>query len=168
MRPRLRKLTLTTHVAVSVGWLGAVVAYLALAIAGVAGQEPDLVRAAYLSMELIGWYVIVACALGASLTGLVQAFGTEWGLLRHYWVLAKFALTIGATVVLFIHMPTVSRMAENARTWSPSSPEFGHLQAQLLVHAAGGLLVLAAVTALSIFKPWGRTRYRRIAPDKTS
>ena len=36
-----------------VGWLGAVVAYLALAIAGLAGQCNGLVRAAYLALELI-------------------------------------------------------------------------------------------------------------------
>ena len=47
--PRLRKLTLTAHVTSSVGWLGAVVAYLALAIAALSGAEG---RAAYQSLEL--------------------------------------------------------------------------------------------------------------------
>ena len=32
-----------------------------------------------------------------------------------------------------------------------------------LIHAGGGLLVLAAATALSIYKPWGRIRYTRRA-----
>ena len=34
MSPRLRKLALTAHVTFSVGWLGAVAAFLALSIAG--------------------------------------------------------------------------------------------------------------------------------------
>ncbi len=34
MPPQLRKLALTVHVTASVGWLGAVAAFLALAIAG--------------------------------------------------------------------------------------------------------------------------------------
>ena len=53
MTPRLRKLALTTHVTFSVGWLGVVVAYLALAIAGLTSHDAQMVRAAYLSLELI-------------------------------------------------------------------------------------------------------------------
>lgn len=158
MTPRLRKLMLTTHVTVSVGWLGAVGAYLALAIAAVASGNPALARAAFVSMEVIGWYVIVSCALGAIATGLIQSLGTSWGLFRHYWVLTKFVLTVGATIVLVKHMPTVSRVAEQA-TSSGADP--GVVKVQLLVHAAGGLVVLLAITALSIFKPWGRTAYGR-------
>jgi hypothetical protein len=158
MKPWLRKLTLTAHVSVSVGWVGAVVAYLALAIAGLASEHPELVRASYLSMEVVGWYVIVSCALAALVTGLVQAFGTPWGLLRHYWVATKLVLTVGATIVLVKHLPTVSQMA-NTMTSPTADP--GHVRIQMLVHAAGGLVVLVAITALSIYKPWGRTAYGR-------
>ena len=40
MTPGLRKVALTTHVTSSVGWIGAVAAFLALAIAGVGSQDP--------------------------------------------------------------------------------------------------------------------------------
>jgi hypothetical protein len=156
---RLRKFTLTAHVTFSVGWLGAVIAYLALAIAGLTSQEAQLVRAAYLSMELIGWFVIVPCSLAALLTGLVQSLGTEWGLFRHYWILVKFLLSIGGTLVLLLHMRAVSRMSGIAAETTLSSADFGMLRTQLVVHAGGGLLVLLAATALSVYKPWGRTRY---------
>lgn len=59
MTSGLRKFALTTHVTSSVGWLGAVGAFLALAIAGVGSQEAQIVRAAYLSMHLTTWFVIV-------------------------------------------------------------------------------------------------------------
>ena len=158
MTPWLRKLTLTTHVMVSVGWLGAVLAYLALAIAAVASGDPPLVRAAFLSMEVIGWSVIVSCSVGALVTGLVQSLGTPWGLFRHHWIVTKLVLTVVATVVLVKHMPTVSRVVERA-TASDADP--GTVQLHLLVHAAGGLVVLIAIAALSIYKPWGRTAYGR-------
>ena len=54
MTPRLRKLTLTAHVVFSVGWLGAIVPYLALAIAGLASHDVQMARAVFLSMEVIG------------------------------------------------------------------------------------------------------------------
>ena len=63
MTPRLRKFGLTAHVMFSVGWLGAVAAYLALAIAGLTSQDAQMVRAAYLAMKLIGWSVIVPLSL---------------------------------------------------------------------------------------------------------
>ena len=46
-------------------------------------HDAQMVRAAYLSMELIGWFVIVPFSLAALLTGLVQSLGTPWGLFRH-------------------------------------------------------------------------------------
>ena len=161
LSPRLRKLALTAHVTSSVGWLGAVVAYLAPAIAGLTSHNAQLVRAAYLSTELIGWYVIVPCSLAALLTGLVQSLGTEWGVLRHYWVLVKFLLTLVATLVLLMHMRAVSRMAGLAAEATVSGADFRMLRLQLVVHAVGGLLVLLTTTVLSVYKPWGRTRYGR-------
>jgi len=86
MTPRLRKFAFTAHITISIGWLGAVVAYLALAIAGLTSQDAQTVRAAYLSMELIGWFVIVPFSLVALFSGLVQSLGTQWGLFRHYWI----------------------------------------------------------------------------------
>src|SRR3954469_7202290 len=100
MAPGLRKLVLTVHLTVSVGWIGAVVAYLALGVAAVTSPDPQTVRAAWIAMELTGWYVIVPLALAALLTGIVMALGTPWGLFRHYWVLISLGLTIFATVVL--------------------------------------------------------------------
>ena len=161
MTPRFNKFALTAHIIFSVGWLGAIVVYLALAIAGLTVHDAQMVRAAYLSMELIGWYVMVPFSLAALLTGLVQSLGTPWGLFRHYWILLKFLLTTGATIVLLRHMQAVSRMAGVAAETTLSSADFRALRIQLLVHAAGGLLVLLAATTLSVYKPWGMTPYGR-------
>jgi hypothetical protein len=52
MATRLRKFALTAHVAFSVGWLGAVASFLALAVAGLTSQDAQMVRAAILRMEV--------------------------------------------------------------------------------------------------------------------
>jgi hypothetical protein len=54
MTPRLRKAALTAHVTVSVGWLGAVAAYLALAVAGLTTPDSEMAESAYRAMEVIG------------------------------------------------------------------------------------------------------------------
>jgi hypothetical protein len=146
----------------SVGWLGAVLAYLAIAITGLTSEDVPVMRAAYLSMELVGWFVIVPCAFAALVSGLVQSLGTDWGLVRHYWVLIKFLLTVGATTILLVHMRVVSKMAHAAMEGVVSA-DLRTMRIQLVVHAAGGLLVLLATSTLSIYKPWGRTRWGRRA-----
>lgn len=155
MTPRLRKATLTAHIVFSVGWLGAIVPYLALAIAGLTSGDAQMGHAAFVSMEVIGWYVIVPFSLAALLSGLVQALGTQWGLFRHWWILAKFLFTIVAVVVLLRHMQDVSRIARMAKETTLSSADFR----PELIHAAGGLLIVLAATMLSVFKPWGMTPY---------
>jgi hypothetical protein len=104
MTTGVRKFALTAHVTSSVGLLGSIAAFLALAIAGLTSQDIKMVRAAYLAMELIARFVIVPLAFASLLTGLIQSLGTPWGLFRHYWVVVKLLLTVFATVVLLVKM----------------------------------------------------------------
>jgi hypothetical protein len=156
MPPGLRKLALTVHLACSVGWIGAVVAYLALGLAAVTSQDHQTVRAAWIAMELTGWFVIVPLALAALLTGFVMSLGTPWGLFRHYWVLLTLGLTILATGILLLHMPTVSALAHVAR--QADGADLGGLGGDLL-HPGVGLLVLLLIAALNVYKPRGLTPY---------
>jgi hypothetical protein len=156
MTPGLRKFALTVHITCSLGWLGAVVAYLALGVSAVTSQDTPTVRAAYLAMELTGWFAIVPLALASLLTGLVQSLGTSWGLFRHYWVVITLILTIFAIIILLLHMPTMSSLADLARE-SDSANFDGH--GGDLFHAGGGLLVLLVIPVLNVYKPRGLTRY---------
>src|SRR5262245_66535041 len=85
LTPTLRKLALTAHIISSVGWLGAIGGFLALAVAGLTCRDARIVGAAYLGMELTAWFVIVPLAFASLVTGLVVSLGTHWGLFRHYW-----------------------------------------------------------------------------------
>src|SRR5918992_6382979 len=116
MAPGLRKFALTAHLTFSVGFIGAAVAYLVLGVSAVTSNDAQTVRAAWIAMELIGWSGIVPLAAGSLLTGIVMALGTPWGLFRHYWVVITLALTVFSTVILVLHMPTVSSAARVART----------------------------------------------------
>ena len=51
MRPLLRNFALTAHVTSSIGWIGAVGVFLALAIIGLTSPDDQTVRRAYLVME---------------------------------------------------------------------------------------------------------------------
>jgi xanthine/uracil permease len=156
MKPGVRKFALSAHLTFSGGWIGAVLAYLTLGVIAVTSPDVQTVRAAWTAMELIGWYVIVPLALASLVTGLVMALATKWGLFRHYWVLISFALTVLATVVLLLHMPTVSSMAEIAQEAEGARLE--RLGGDL-GHPGIGLVVLLVIQVLNLYKPPGMTRY---------
>lgn len=159
MAPRLRDLMLTVHVTSSVGFLGAVAAFLALAVAGLTSRDAQMVRAAYLAMELITWFVVVPLCFASLLTGVVQSLGTPWGLFRHHWVLVKLSLTLFSTIALLVHTQPISYVAGVAAGTALSNADLRGLRVQLVVASSIALLVLLVTTALSIYKPRGVTRY---------
>jgi hypothetical protein len=161
MAPGLRKLALTAHVTSSVGWLGAVAAFLALAISGLTSHDPLRVRGAYLAMELTAWFVIVPLSVASLLSGLVQALGTPWGLFRHYWVVVKLLITLLATIILLLHMQPIGHAARAAAEATLSSSDLRGTRIQLVANAGAALLALLVATTLSVYKPRGVTRYGR-------
>ena len=160
MRPGLRKFALTAHVAFSVGWLGAVASFLALAIAALTSQDAQAVQGAYLVMELTGWFVIVPLSLASLLTGLASSLGTKWGLFRHYWVLAKLSINLFATIVLLMYMQTLDYFAGIAAHATLSSGDLRVLRdPSPVLHTSLALLLLIVATVLGIYKPRGMTGY---------
>ena len=165
MTPGLRKLALTAHVTSSVGWLGTVAAFQALAIAALTSQEPETVRGFYLAMELTGWYVIVPFCLASLVTGLVVSLGTPWGLFRHYWVLVKFLITVVSALILLGFTQTLSSLGDLAANPVMSMNELRSLKQSPVLHSGGGLLAILLATILAVYKPWGMTPYGRRKRD---
>lgn len=161
MTPRVSKIALTAHVTSSVGWIGAVATFLALAIAGLMSKNDQIVRTAYLAMELIGWCVIVPFSIASLLTGLVQSLGTSWGLFRHYWIVAKLLITVFASILLLVHMQVASRMANVVAGTTSGAADFHGMRIQLVADAVAAIVVLLVATALSVFKPQGLTPFGR-------
>lgn len=163
MTPTLRKLTITAHVAFSVGWLGATAAFLVLSIAGLTSPRAEVVRGAFLSMDLISRFVIVPMCFAALVTGLVQALGTPWGLFRYYWVTLKFGLVIFATFALLVHQFAVvaeaAKRVSGTATGTLFSADLGALKSELVRAPSLAIVLLLVVTTLGVYKPWGLTRY---------
>ncbi len=156
----LRKFALTVHLTCSVGWIGAVAAFLVLVVAAMTSQDAQTLRACWIAMDLIGRFAIIPFALASLLTGLVMSLGTKWGLFRHYWVVFSLVLTILATIVLLENMQTVSYFGRIA--FEMDSADLDGLRGGLgseLLHAGFGLLVLIVIQTLNVYKPQGLTPY---------
>jgi hypothetical protein len=158
MKPGLRKLALAVHLPLSVGWIGAVAAYVALDVAAATSRDGQTLRAAYIGMGLIAGSVIVPLAFASLLTGLAVSVGTKWGLIRHWWVVISLLLTIFATVVLMVETRTISAFAAVAADPTSSTDDLRAL-GSTLVHSVGGTLVLLTILGLNVFKPPGLTPY---------
>jgi hypothetical protein len=130
-----------------------------LAIAGLSSNDPTVVRAAYVSMELTGWYVIVPLSGAALLTGIVQSLGTKWGLFRYYWVVFKLLIAVAASALLLLHMQPISYVAKAAATTALSADDLRGVRIQLIADAGAAVVVLLVATVLSVFKPQGLTPY---------
>ena len=159
MRPAARKAALVAHVATSVGWLGAVVVFLALAVTALRGRDEAVVRAGYVAMDVATRYAIVPLAVASLATGLVSSLGTTWGLVRHWWVIVKLVLIVAATVVLLLQLGPIAALADAASEGTLAGGHWAQARLSLVVHAAGGLVVLLAATVLAVYKPRGQTRY---------
>lgn len=95
--PRVYRLLLATHIIVSVGWLGIVFAKLVLGLRAMMSNAPGVSDALYLSMGVVN-IAFPPAAIGTLVTGVLLSLGTKWGLLQHYWVATKLALSVGVIV----------------------------------------------------------------------
>ena len=152
--PRWRKVALTVHVAVSVGWLGAAFMMVVLGVTALRTGDPAVRHAAYLAGHLGDRAVMIPFSLLALLSGLLSSLGTPWGLIKHYWVMTKLVLTVAVMVFAAFYL---SQWAEQAGA-APVGTAPGVLGRQVVIGAAATFSVLLLNTTLSVFKPWGRTR----------
>jgi hypothetical protein len=159
MASGFRKVVLTAHITSSIGWFGAVAGFLALSIAGLTSQDAQMGRAAYLVMGLTTWFVIVPLAIASLLTGIVSSLGTRWGLFRYYWVLIKLLTTILATLILLVHTQPIDLLVSTAARSTVLNAHLYRTQIQMVIASSGTLIMLLVLTALSVYKPRGMTRY---------
>jgi hypothetical protein len=158
MSPRISKLVLTAHITFSVGWFGTVASFLVLSVVGLTA-DANIVKACYIAMDLIAWFIILPFCFCSLITGLAQSIFTHWGLFSHYWIVVKLVLTLIATVVLLAHMQPISYLAKVASDSPPSLSELMDLRIRLIADAGAAMFVLLVATTVSVYKPWGKFQF---------
>ncbi len=150
MTKRWRQLALWLHILSSAGWMAQAMTLCVLFSVGLA-TDAELVRDASTSMALaVDGRLVGPLANASALTGIVLAVATPWGLVRHWWVLAKFAITL---VQLYLGIFLLSGALEDAVQTGPST-----------ANLVGAVLMASAIAFqgwLSVAKPWGRVRTDR-------
>ncbi|GLH96606.1 hypothetical protein [Phytohabitans aurantiacus] len=156
---RARRIWLTAHVGFSVGWLGVALTMTVLAIIGWTADSHAMRHGAYELLHVIDLAVAIPSMALSITTGLVISLRTKWGLVKHWWVLAKFAISVS--------IPLVAGTVESAladelalRTADPAGQP-GATGVALVACLGAFTAALWAATILSVVKPWGRTPWWR-------
>lgn len=158
--PRLgrmsRKVWLTLHVGIGVGWLGLSLAMLALSVVGLTTDRPELRHSAYALMDRFTTALVIPSVFLAIITGVVVSLGTPWGLVKHRWVLAKLTIALSLPFLAAFESPWIDELAR--RTEDPTADP-GRTGILLAGAMALFFALLWTATVLSVFKPGGRTRW---------
>lgn len=158
---RARKVWLTAHVGFSVGWLGGAYCMLVLGTTGLLAPDRGLRLACYELMHLFDEAVNIPLGMSMLVTGLVVSLRTKWGLLRHRWVLTKFAAsTLILILAPLLSVPRLLSCIDQLRVRADP----GSTPLEIIANSAAIVAALTAMTTISIFKPWGRTRWAARTP----
>ena len=146
LRGSAHKIALTAHILASVGWFGIAVVIAFCGIGAAATTDRSLAVALYRTMETAPWLSIPA-GLIAVATGGVLGLGTAFGVIRHWWVVAKILI---AVAVIATDALLVGHVAHDAAaTGEATAPLYGSTIAHVVV--------LGTAAVLSVFEPRGRT-----------
>lgn len=159
--PHLRRSWLLGHVLGSGLFLGgtAAVTLLGAAGEGAGGAHRAFAYAAALQVQ---WLVLLPGAVAAVASGFALALPGP-GLVRRRWMVAKLA----GTALLALHSqvefrPLTARLAAMAAT-VPLPEGYADASFHFLRVGVIQVAVIVGLSALGLFKPWGRTRFGRAA-----
>lgn len=139
-------------------------AFLILSITAVSTNDEGILKACYISMNVLAKTSVRASAIGALVTGILLSVLTPWGLFKHYWIIAKEGLTILAIIVGPIGMVSWTLKAVTLTTSDGlnalQDPAFIVNSGQMWVGITLQIISIVAMFAISIFKPWGARKQK--------
>ncbi|WP_298561487.1 DUF2269 domain-containing protein [Streptomyces luteogriseus] len=149
-----RRTVLVVHVTVSASWLGLSLGLLALGATAASTGSAVTVEASVRAMKLFADRLLLPVAFLTLLSGLLLSLGTKWGLARYRWVYTKFWLTLATTTAtVFALRPGVNSAVTAVAAGGPL-PDAG----DVLFGPVVSLSAYVFMTAISVLKPWGKTR----------
>ena len=166
--PHGRKWALTIHLVFVGLWFGAAIAMvLLIALRPESFDSAEALVVHCRCVKLIDDYIIIASAGGSLVTGLFLSWKTKWGFFKWYWVAFKLVVTIGMVCFgAFFLGPWINTMAAIAAERGLAAIEDSVFQAahtKTLLFGTFQIGLLAAVIAISVFKPWGKVKRQNSA-----
>lgn len=141
--------------------MGIDLALLALLITGETTNDALAAASSYTAIRIIVPVTVSVLSLGMLVTGILLAITTKWGLVRHKWVLVKF--TIGIILTILVYVALLPGVDDIPTTLDGSADAVREtlttVRANLPYPPIVSFLALSFALFLSVFKPWGKTRW---------
>ena len=158
-----RRVVLALHVVCGVGWMGLDLGLLVLVVAGLTSDAGATVAASYTAVRLVVPVVVPVLAVGMLTTGVLLGLGTKWRLLHWTWVVTKLVIGLVLTTLVFVALlpGALSIPTDLAGSAAEVRDAVGRAGQDLLYPPIVSFTALGVALVLSIWKPWGRTRWGR-------
>jgi len=133
-----------------------------LTVLGLRSDDAATVRVSYELLELFDMTILPWSSIGAILSGIAASLTSKWGLVRHYWIVAKLLISIAiiASAFGFLHRWVVSA-AERSAVLETAGDDVtvGNLGVWLVTGFGTAVSFVAVAMVLSVYKPWPKTRF---------
>jgi hypothetical protein len=150
----------SAHIASGAIWLGTGLCLVIMGVKNVDAPNGDALYAINEIAKFLDDFVIIPTATLSLVTGFFLSWFTNWGFVKHYWVMTKWFLTLSAIVFgTFWIGPWI-----NAMTSISAAERLQALQNPLYMFDNQGIIwgglsiniCLLVIIAVSLLKPWGR------------
>ncbi|AKU15151.1 hypothetical protein [Luteipulveratus mongoliensis] len=164
---RSRRTLLVLHLLSVATWIGVDVMVAVFVGVSLTSDDPSTVGLCFQALAYVVWPMLTA-ALATLVTGVLLGWGSAYGVVKHKWVLTKLVINLVlSTLILIALMPGLDELAQRGadlvagRTQDMSAGD-------LVYPPIVSLTSLSFAVVLSVFKPWGRTRWGRPAAARTA
>lgn len=164
LSPTWRKSVLIVHIVSGIGWMGVDIALALLLITGLRTDDGLQAASSYNAIAIFAPPAILTLSASMLGSGLALGWGTKWGLLRYWWVVAKLFLALLMTgLVWFSLAPELSAIEPQQTTMSADAirDQLGSATTQLLFPPFVSFAMLGGSVVLSVFKPGDKTSWSK-------
>lgn len=155
-----RRWLLTIHLLFSAIMFGVAMVFLVLSIVAAGTEDEGILKACYASMHILAKTSVRASTIGTLVTGILLSVLTRWGLFKHYWLIAKEALTAPAILLgpvgMYFWTLKAFTLTSSKGMGALQDPVFLVNREQLFIGIVLQILSLVSIFVISVFKPWGK------------
>jgi len=164
----LRRAVLTVHIVAAGAWIGIDVVLGVLVFTAMFTSSTDTEALSYQALDLFVFWPLLIAGLVSLASGITLGLGSNYGLVRYWWVAVKLVLNLVLTALVVIALrPGLSEAARYGDALAAGQPTDTTVTGLAFPPIVSGLALLTA-TILSVYKPWGRIRKERAQSDGRS
>lgn len=166
LNQKKKSILVAIHVLSVASWIGGTLGMLLLIGYLKFATKGDQLLYTLASAEVIDENLLKYPALLTLITGILLSVWTQWGLVKHYWVLMKFVLTLLTIMIgiLFLNKWTMYlvEIVEKMGFEALNNSQFQSTWLSIIIIASFNLVCLAFMTFITYLKPFGKVKKQKL------